>query len=74
MDEEKNDNWIFGCICAALGGYVILTAKNFNDVAGGLFLIGLGIAFMSATSKEFRRKVFNFFFSIYEKSWKSFKK
>lgn len=71
---KKEDTWIFGGICAVLGLYVIITAKNINDVQGGFFLLGIGIVYMSAISKEFRKKVFDFFFSIFSGLWKILKK
>jgi hypothetical protein len=67
---NPSDTWIFGGIFAVLGLYVIITAKSFNDVAGGFFLLGLGLVFMAAVSKEFRRKLFDFFLSIFKGLWK----
>ena len=71
---SKQDTWIFGGICAVLGLYVIITAKNIQDVQGGFFLLGLGIVFMSAVSEDFREKVFDFFMSIFRGLWNLLKR
>jgi hypothetical protein len=52
----------------------MITAKNIKDVKDGFFLLGLGIVFMSAVSKEFRERVFDFFFSIFRGLWDILKK
>ena len=71
---DKEDTWIFGGICAVLGLYVIISAKNIQDVQGGFFLLGLGIVYMSAVSDDFREKVFDFFLSIFRGLWNILKK
>jgi len=71
---DKEDTWIFGGICAVLGLYVIISAKNIQDVQGGFFLLGLGIVYMSAVSEDFREKVFDFFLSIFRGLWNILKK
>ena len=71
---DKEDTWIFGGICAVLGLYVMITAKNIQVVKEGFFLLGLGIVYMSAISDDFREKVFDFFLSIFRGLWNILKK
>jgi len=72
--SERENTWVLGGLCAVLGLYVMITAKNIKDVKDGFFLLGLGIVFMSAVSKEFRERVFDFFFSIFRGLWDILKK
>ncbi len=72
--EENSDTWIAGGLFAVIGLYVILTAKNFNDVSGGFFLVGFGIVFMAAVNEKFKKQVFDFFFSIFKNLWSALKK
>jgi len=74
MSKRAQDTWIFGGICAVLGLYVIISAKSAQDVQGGFFLLGLGIVYMSSVSKDFREKVFVFFFSIFRGLWNILKR
>ncbi len=71
---NKEDTWILGGLFAVIGLYVIITAKNIKDVKDGFFLLGIGIVYMSAVSKDFREKVFDFFLSIFRGLWNIFKK
>ena len=51
-----------GGILAVVG---VVALFEFQFLAA-LFLIGLGIVFMGSTSKEFRKRIFDFFFSLYK--------
>ena len=64
---KEQDAFIVGGILAVLGLYVILDTR---DLLAGFFLLGLGIVFMASSSKEFRKQVFDFFFSIFKGLWK----
>ena len=68
--EGDKDYWILGGICAVIGLCVIISAKNFDDIKGGFFLLGIGLVFMAATSEEFRKKLFDFFLSIFKGLYK----
>jgi hypothetical protein len=54
--------FVLGGILSVLG----VVALFESQFLGGLFLLGLGIVFMGSGSKEFRKKIFEFFFSIYK--------
>ena len=64
---KEQDAFIAGGILAVLGLYVILSS---HDLLTGFFLLGLGIVFMASSSEEFRKQVFDFFFSIFKGLWK----
>jgi hypothetical protein len=70
MPTKEEDAFITGGILAVLGLYVIISSK---DLLAGFFLLGIGIVFMASGSKDFRRKVFDFFFSIFKGIWKVLK-
>ncbi|MCJ7632009.1 hypothetical protein MUP77_06400 [Candidatus Bathyarchaeota archaeon] len=68
MMRSKSDNgFVGGALLAVIAMYVILFQRNLGD---GFLLLGIGIAIMSATSKEFRQKFFNFAFSIFTSIWR----
>lgn len=71
---ELEDTWAGGGLLAVLGLYVIITAKNWNDVTTGFLLLGFGIVYMASVSKEMRDKLFNFFFKIFSSLWDSLRK
>ena len=71
---NKEDTWILGGFFAVIGLYVMITAKNIQDVKEGFFLLGIGIVYMSAVSDDFREKVFDFFLSIFRGLWNILKK
>jgi len=64
---KEQDVFIVGGILAVLGLYVILSS---HDLLSGFVLLGLGIVFMASSSKELRKRVFEFFFSIFKDLWK----
>jgi len=67
---NNKDYWIVGGILAVLGVYLMMTAKSLDDIKNGFVLLGFGLIFMAATSKEFRRRLFDFFFSVFKGLWK----
>lgn len=71
---ELEDIWVGGGLLAVLGLYVIITAKNWNDVTTGFLLLGFGIVYMASVSKEMRDNLFNFFFKIFSSLWDSLRK
>jgi len=67
---KEQDAFIIGGICAVIGLVVLVSAKTYGDILGAFFLLGLGIVFMASSSKELRKRVFEFFFSIFKGLWK----
>ena len=67
MKETVKDNgFLVGAILAILGFYQMLFQR---DLGGGFVLLGLGVAFMSAFNSEFRKRFFNFVFSVFTSLW-----
>jgi hypothetical protein len=64
---KEQDAFVVGGILAVLGLYVILSS---HDLLAGFFLLGLGVVFMASSNKEFRKQLFDFFFSIFKGLWK----
>jgi hypothetical protein len=58
----SQDVFILGGLLAVLG----VVALFEGQFLGGLFLLGLGVVFMGSTSREFRKKIFDLFFSSYK--------
>lgn len=65
--SKKEDTFIGGGVFAVLGLVMIIFYQDFQ---AGFLLLGLGVVIMASISKEFREKVFDFFFSIFKALWK----
>lgn len=63
----KGQDTFIGGVFAVLGLYVIIDT---HDLLAGFFPLGLDIVFMASSSKELRKQVFDFFFSIWKGLWK----
>jgi len=63
---KEQDAFIVRGVLAVLGLYVILSS---HDFLAGFFLLGLGVVFMASSNKEFRKQLFDFFFSIFRGLW-----
>jgi hypothetical protein len=58
----QQDIFILGGILCVIGVIALFEGQ----FLGALFLIGLGLVIMGSTSKEFRKKIFDLFYSIYK--------
>lgn len=65
-ENDKNELWLLGGILAVFGVYEII----WGNKKSGFAVLGLGIVFMAAVNEEFRKQVFNFFFSIFKGIYK----
>jgi len=61
--KEKETAFTTGGILAVLGLYLIFFP---HDLQGGFVLLGIGVVIMASISEEFRKKVFDLFYSIFE--------
>ena len=68
---DREEIFRAGGIIAVLG----LVAMIFlRDLQAGFFLLGVGVVIMASVSKEFRERLFDFFFSIFQGLWEILKR
>lgn len=62
-EGNRNDTWLLGAILAVFGLYTMIFDRN---IGNGFVLLGIGVAFMAVFNAEFRKQLFDFFFSIFK--------
>jgi hypothetical protein len=60
---KKEDAFLLGAILAVIGLTVIMP----EQLQAVFFLVGIGVAFMASTSKEFREQFFGAIFSVFKR-------